>query len=54
MVVTADGSVIATADSDQGDATIKLWQASTGRQFRTLDVHARGVHALAFSGALGV
>lgn len=49
LVVSPDDSVIATADGVSGDGNVKLWQASTGRQLRTLVGHAKGVVTLTFS-----
>jgi WD40 repeat protein len=37
------------AASGSGDSTVKLWDAASGRELRTLAGHSKGVTALAFS-----
>jgi len=42
-----DGTYIASAGAD-GDATVKTWNAKTGKLLRTLQGHDRGVYNVAF------
>ena len=46
LTVSPDGKVLVSASDDQ---TIKFWDLSTGRNFRTLKGHTGGVRCVAFS-----
>ena len=46
MACSPDGTCIASAS---GDDTLKLWDAATGRELRTLKGHVEGVSSVAFN-----
>ena len=46
MAFSADGELVASGSEDK---TVKLWDAATGAEVRTLSGHSKVVHSVAFS-----
>jgi WD40 repeat protein len=46
VVYSPDGAAIASAS---GDKTVRVWDAATGRQLRTLNGHSKSVYGVAYS-----